>query len=97
MTELDVINALAASGSQAVTAYTNYYFVNAIVWMAFAVGLLFLILKTWPQPRFDLDEPETIIKWLGIIIAAMIFVSNIPDLFSPQAYGIHQLIKDIRG
>ena len=105
----DQINSIMAvlnnAGTQAVEAYSRWHFIDALVWLS--VGIGFLIAAILMAVNFkriaDLSGDSETGFWLsaGIVIFSVIGLlvvgCNITNLFEPTAYGIHQLIIDIRG
>lgn len=100
-----IMAVLNNAGTEAVESYSRWHFVNAVVWLLVGVALLTIVGTAWAN-RKKIAEKVTDDDsqfWLvaACVIAAffgLLFVGcNLTNLFEPTAYGIHQLIIDIRG
>lgn len=98
---IEVINKvselLTSSGAQAIAEYTQWYFVNAIVWFIVGIALIcFSIKLNWAE-KFEMDKGfGTIFKYIFVAIGFLIAANNIHNLASPQAYAIHTFIQDVK-
>ena len=99
MTDIETISkiteVLNATGSHAVSEYTSWYIASSFVWLM--VGVVISVLATRWKAEEDWDFPPVVIKWFCVFVGLLFIGCNFPDLLSPKAMAIHQLIKDIRG
>ena len=86
--------------SQIVTYYTKWHIIAAFSWIVFGAFLMIGSYKApIPQPWQDGDARGFVpmLRGVAFIIGFIFVASNVPDVFAPEAYAIHQLIIDIRG
>lgn len=101
MNDIDkIITVLNTAGSTAVTEYSNWFFVNAIVWFLilsfFGLICLYNAYKVGARLSDHEDKTPAIIM-LGIAVTFLLCAaSNITNIINPEGYAIHYLIKDIR-
>lgn len=87
---------ISQNTSQIVTYYTKWHLLSALGW-AF-LGAFFMIASIKAPTPEAFEEPFPVICRTGFFVIGIIMVvSNMPNIFSPEAYAIHQLINDIAG
>ena len=91
---------IGTSTGMVVTEYARWHFVSAVGWLLCGIALAVYAARYYPKWNEEWDGDQKT-AWYGcrilcIAIAAFFICTNLPDLFSPTAIGIHQLIKDIR-
>ena len=89
----DVINQVGEKGNYVITAYTEWYFTNAVVWLS--AGIVFSLLCLFLY-KVVYDELIKGLLVLGIILNLYVIFYNITNIFEPEGYAIHQLITDIK-
>ena len=99
--ETTLINNLASAvgkSAEFVTEqYASWLFAGAIGWLCFGL----IICASAMRIKFDEDtEFATWAQWLMksavVFIGALFVFLAIPDIASPKAAAIHQIIKDVR-
>jgi hypothetical protein len=99
MKETEIINRVAEilgqSGQYAVQEYAVWHIVYAIGLIAIGLFLIYKGNKFVAPKGWD-EQITPIIKGIMIFFGALFVVANLPDLFSPQAMAIHQLLNDIK-
>ena len=85
---------------QIVTYYTKWHVLNAFGWMFVGAFLCIASYKA-PKPEgWDGSESKVfvpIIRGVAFVAGLFFVANNLPNVFAPEAYAIHQLIIDIRG
>ena len=91
----EVMQTLNTVGATAVSEYTKWFFISSIAWLV-GSGVAF---RYWYKCKFELvdEELRPLLKGSLMLLAGIIFLTFVPDLFAPQAAAIHQLLGDIRG
>lgn len=95
--ELQTLNNMMTPAIQgAIAEYTTWHIVSALGWL---LAGIFAILGAWQlwKRREEWEEPAVCGAIVLLIAGMLTFPWNLPNLVSPKAYAIHQLIKDIRG
>lgn len=94
----EIVESLSGPASNLVSQYAEWHFAAGLAWVLFGAIIILIALKFKLKESFCMDEePVLIIRGLFCFFGALFVVVNIPDLISPEAVGVHQLIKDIRG
>lgn len=93
----NIASAVGESAEFVISQYTTWHFVNAVGWLVFGIFAILSVTKI----KFDKDSEIAIwaqffIKAVLILISATIILSSVPDVASPKAAAIHQLLKDVR-
>lgn len=82
--------------AQIVEYYTTWHLLSALGW-AFIGGFLMIAALKAPTPEgFEKPFP-IIVRSVAFLLGMLMVTTNMPDIFAPEAYAIHQLIIDIRG
>jgi hypothetical protein len=93
-------SAIEGNGEYVVATYAKWHLVSAIGWSIVGVFLLFV---SFFLPKITIEDYEyeafinLVIKGAIFFLGLLFIFFNLPDLFNPEAIGIHQLIIDIRG
>lgn len=94
-----VLSVLDRSGQSAISSYTQWHFAKAISYILLGLVIIVSCVR-WNHLDDDgehkIDGFAFYLKIFAIFIGMLFIVANVPDLFSPQAIAIHQLIKDIK-
>jgi hypothetical protein len=100
--QIDKLTVLGTEAVQAAIAeYTKYFLVSSIVWIVFGVlcaytaallGKRGLKMEDYHDGKMPVLAAATLLLIVGCACIPM----NLPTLFSPKAYAIHQLISDAR-
>jgi hypothetical protein len=101
--EIEALRDIATPAVQAaIHAYSNWMVISSIGWIASGVAIVVAATKClewWRSHEFD-DDGAFVASLVGIVllflIGGLLVVCNLPDLFSPQAAAIHQVLRDIR-
>jgi len=96
--QIDKLASLGTAAVQlAIEEYTKYFVVESIVWILF--GVVCLGLAAWViKKRDEINEfaPVAAVVLVAILAGSLAIAANVPVLFNPRAYAIHQLIRDAR-
>lgn len=98
--ELQILTNLGSNAVQsAITEYTHWHFVNALVWVLMGILLIFAAIKIYRSEFMpdDIKDNKYLICPLLLALGVLIVGLNINNLICPRAYSIHQLILDVRG
>jgi len=99
MKETEIINRIAeilgTSGQYAVQEYATWYIAQAIGLIAFGVYLIYKGYK-FVTPEGWGEQLTPIVKGVLIFVGALFVIHQLPDLFSPEAIAIHQLLRDVK-
>jgi len=95
--EQNTVDKITQLGSDAVqgtiTEYTLWYFFNSVAWIVFGVVICAYAIRLWKINQ----QNGAKFAALGVLFIGMLFISaNIPTLFTPKGYAIHQFLKDIK-
>lgn len=78
-----------------VEQYTYWHMVAAISWIL--VGVFFCIAAVkCPRPEEWDTIPTHVVRCVFFVAGLLMLAANIPDVFAPEAFAIHQLIIDIK-
>lgn len=84
------------STGETISQYSAWHLSSALCWILFGI-LLAASSRLIP----DFGEDAVFSRWIAVglvwFVAALFIFANIPDVISPKAVAINQLIKDIRG
>jgi hypothetical protein len=88
-------DAVGASLPMILGHYTTWHLVSALGWIAFGSFIVFTSTKWIPDE--DVWDPTVagIVRILLLFVGGIFIFVNLPDIFSPQAAAIHQLLTDI--
>lgn len=96
----EAINQIAAilgsSGSAAVTAYVKWFVIEAIAFIAIAIGGIAWVLR-WKPVDWNYDFGPGVIRVVFVGVCLLVIGCHVADIFAPQAIAIHQLLSDVRG
>ena len=79
-----------------IAEYTRWHMVAAIFWV-FVGGMLCTFAINFPKLEDWELVPTHVVRFILFALGMIFIGANAPDLFSPEAVAIHQLILDIRG
>lgn len=95
------IHTILGDATQGTIAIYTQYFINAsVIYIAVSICLAFALVsnKLWDKFDFDDDEIKTakVIRLLAFVFIVLpMFITNMVDIFNPEAMAIHQLLKDL--
>ena len=94
-----MLNILQSSGSEALSHYAVWFIAQALVLIILGILMCYFSYK-WNHLKDDgsekIEDFGMFLKGIMFAIGVLFVISNIPDLASPKAAAIHQLIKDIK-
>ena len=87
---------------QIVDYYTTWHVLNAFGWMFFGSFLCIAAYKAptpkgWSETSGESAFFVPLVRGIAFIAGLLFIANNLPNVFAPEAYAIHQLIIDIRG
>jgi hypothetical protein len=95
-----IADIMHAAGAEIIPEYAAYLLVQAAGFAILGVAVIAKALSFRPETA-NLDDAEAVIahtlKWAAVFVGALFVIGNIPDLVSPKAAAIHQIIRDVRG
>ncbi len=89
---------IGETASEVVTHYAFYHFFQAAAFIALGLVIVRFGMKLTYNDDISHDVPRAFQSFFkyGIIFVGLLFVvANFPDLLSPKAIAIHQLISDL--
>ena len=96
---IELAATLGIAVNEIIGHYVVWHIASAITWILLAfLTSWFLLSKRYSAFCESLEYGKNILIWtkaIGLIWAMFIIGSNLPDLFSPTAISIHQLIIDL--
>jgi len=96
----EVASAVDGPLRTSVALYSHWFFVNALVWIAF--GLVFACggLYTLRRALRTDEDAQAVLCVVGfamVIIGIFLIAGHMTNLLEPTARGIHELLGDMRG
>jgi hypothetical protein len=94
----ELASVVGKSSEQVVSSYSEWFVYSSLGWVAVGVAICVLAVVLEFGADSDLEEISKLLIRAAIAFFGCIFIFvNLPDLLSPQAAAIHQIITDIRG
>ena len=91
-TEL-LIELIKNGSSESLIHYTAWHFKSALVWVMLGLAAAFCGAFGFKSA----EDWEFKLLWvIPVFFGLVILAINIPTVFEPEAYSIHQLIRDVR-
>ena len=92
----NLAGAVGKSAEYITQQYASWMIVSAIGWVIFGA------IVCWSATKIRFDEDSDISKWgqwlmraVVVFFGAWMILACVPDIASPQAAAIHQVLKDI--
>lgn len=87
---------IGSTGALITDEYVRWYFIKAMIWVLISAGVIVATVRlAFPE---DWEWPKVAKFWVrASIISLMTFIGacHLPDVFSPRAMAIHQLLEDL--
>jgi len=98
--EMQLLNSIMTPAIQgAIAEYTKWHVISAAGWLIFGALCIAGAWQVWKRrEQFEESAPAAVcIAIILIVVGVATLPVNLPNLISPRAYAMHQLIKDVRG
>lgn len=93
----NLAGAVGKSAEYITQQYSSWMVVSAIGWIIFGVVVC------WSATKIKFSEHSDVAEWgqwlmraMVVFCGALMILSSVPDVVSPQAAAIHQLLRDIK-
>lgn len=90
-----VASKLGSITTETINQYTQWHFVDALVWTLGGVFIIIACGKTFKWCKEHGDEMIWALWAVTLCLGVLAIVCNFVNLVCPRAYAIHQLITDI--